>query len=63
VIRANASGRSSGFDAGIRDSLAPDCSGYAFEAARQLIFDGRNSPNGYTEPLLHQERLHLKASL
>jgi malate synthase len=28
-----------------------------------LIFDGRNSPNGYTEPLLHQERLHLKASL
>ena len=42
--------------------LAPDCSGYAFEAARQLIFDGRNSPNGYTEPLLHQERLHLKAS-
>ena len=43
--------------------LAPDCSGYAFEAARQLIFDGRNSPNGYTEPLLHQERLHLKASL
>jgi malate synthase len=44
-------------------TVAPDCSGYAFEAARQLIFDGRNSPNGYTEPLLHQERLHLKASL
>ncbi|HIN59358.1 MAG TPA: malate synthase G, partial [Gammaproteobacteria bacterium] len=43
--------------------LAPDCSGHACKAARQLIFDGRNSPNGYTEPLLHQERLHLKASL
>jgi malate synthase len=32
----------------------------AFQAARALVFDGVQQPNGYTEPLLHAYRLRAK---
>ena len=43
-------------------SMGPSYDGIAFKAACNLAIQGRVQPSGYTEPILHEMRLKLKAS-
>ena len=42
--------------------MVPSYTSNAYLAACELVFKGRVQPSGYTEPVLHAQRLALKAN-
>ncbi|WP_374466714.1 malate synthase G [Ferrovibrio sp.] len=48
-------------DAAYRPMAADPENSLAYQAARALVFEGIQQPNGYTEPLLHAFRARVKA--
>jgi len=48
-------------DAAYRPMSGREQQSLAFQAARALVFEGVDQPNGYTEPLLHRFRARVKA--
>ena len=48
---------SSGFIGPLFTMISPFPVSIAFKTACELVFHGRNQPSGYTEPILHLNRL------
>ncbi|WBO23146.1 malate synthase G [Sphingomonas abietis] len=59
-MAAKVDGQNAG-DPAYRPMAGREAESLAFQAARALVFEGVEQPNGYTEPLLHRFRQRVKA--